>query len=119
MKLKKSKLLVLLFLATIFVSSNVFAASFWKTGTITRTMTDTSFYGGCMIHLSTSISNGCPSSGWVSLDCNATKTPLGTGQRAYASALVALSLGKKVSVKVDNGIKVNNHCVATRVDIRN
>jgi hypothetical protein len=92
------------------------SASFYKTGTIKRTLSGTN-YGGCMIQLSTGIGSGCPSSGWVSLDCDGKKIPMALGKRNYASATVAASIKKRVSVRIDNSKKVNNYCVATRLDV--
>lgn len=99
------------------ITTTAWSASIWKTGTVTRTLTDTQYYGGCMVLISTPIANGCPNNGWVSLDCDGTYSQAGEGQRAYASALVALSLGKQVSILVNTTQKHNGYCVARRLDI--
>jgi hypothetical protein len=41
------------------------------------------------------------------------------GERHFSSALMALSLGKTVSVYVDNAKKLSGYCVADRLDIIN
>lgn len=110
--------LPLLIILTLGISSNAWSINFWKTGTIVRTLTDSTKYGGCMIQLSVGVGNGCPSNGWVSLDCDAIFSDPGEGQRAYATALVALTLDKKISVHINNEQKHNDYCVATRLDIR-
>ena len=119
MNITKRCIVLFISLMLLSLSSNASAAAFWKTGKITRTLTETGFYGGCMIKLSTSIANGCPNNGWVSLDCEGKFSDPGEGNRAYASALVALALDKKVSVYVEDTKRVtNNYCVARRLDIR-
>lgn len=101
------------------MATTTWAESFWRTGTINRTLTDHTYYGGCMVHLSVNIGNGCPSNGWVSFDCDAKYSDAGEGQRAYASALVAFSMGKQVSVLINNAQKHHGLCVARRLDIIN
>ncbi|MGR9115748.1 MAG: hypothetical protein ACU85E_08275 [Gammaproteobacteria bacterium] len=93
------------------------AGQFWVTGNVLRTLSDGFNYGGCMIYLSTPINNGCPASGWVSLDCNGGYNR--AGERNYASALMAFSLNKTVSVLVDNTQKYNGYCVVRRMDVIN
>ncbi|EIJ34226.1 hypothetical protein Thini_1632 [Thiothrix nivea DSM 5205] len=69
-----------------------------------------------MALLDVSIGNSCPNSGWVSLDCKAVKTPAGDGNRHFASALLAASLNKQVTVYINNANKIDNYCVADRID---
>lgn len=99
------------------VSMTAQASQFWVTGTITRTLSDGMNYGGCMILLSTAVNNGCPANGYVSLDCNGGFHR--AGERNYASALMAFSLNKTVSVLVENTQKYNGYCVASRIDVIN
>ena len=115
MKLK-SVLTTILVSASLLLAAQAQAAGFWRTGDITRTLSDR-VYGGCMIHLSTKIENGCPASGWVSLDCVGKYGK--NGNQMYASALTALTMGKQVSVYVHNHEKHNTYCVARRLDILN
>ena len=115
MKLKK--ILINVFICVgLLAAVQAEAAEFWRTGNITRVLTDR-FYGGCMINLSVFIENGCPIAGWVSLDCEDKYSPPGTGNRMYAMALTAFSLNKRVSVLVNNTEKHNGYCVARRVDM--
>ena len=83
-------------------------------GTITRTLSDGQNYGGCMIQLSKEIGSGC-SANWVSLDCKGGYSS--AGERNYASALMAFSLNKSVSVYFDPTKTYNTYCVVTRVDV--
>jgi len=114
---KKSKQLTLTALLFLGLSMTTQAAEFWVTGTIVRTLSDGTNYGGCMISLSTTVNNGCPAGGWVSLDCNGGYSR--AGERSYASALMAFSLKKSVSVLVDNTQKYNGFCVGKRIDVMN
>ena len=107
------KKLILISLVMSF-SATVNAAAFWKTGTISRTLTD-HYYGGCMIYLSTPIGNGCPNNGWVSLDCN--DKYFQGGERMYSSAIVAKTTKSRVSLYIHNDKKHNGYCVARRLDI--
>ncbi len=109
--IRRSRLTILL----IVMSMSVQAAPFFVSGTIKRTLSEASNFGGCMIELSTAVSNGCPANGWVSLDCNGGFH--GAGERHYASALMAFSLNKPVTVQVDNTQKYNGYCVARRIDV--
>jgi len=111
---KKSILILAISIVLLNVPSQ--AEEFWRTGTIKRTLSDKKF-GGCMVQLSTGISNGCPANGWVSLDCDATYLQYRAGERHYASALIAASIGKQVSILIDNAQKHDGYCVARRVDV--
>lgn len=115
MKLK-NVLTTVLISAGLLLATQAEAAGFWRSGTITRTLSDR-FYGGCMIHISTKIANGCPNNGWVSLDCQGLYGA--HGDQMYASALTALTMGKKVSMYIHNHEKHNSYCVARRLDILN
>lgn len=92
------------------------AEVFWATGTIKRTLSEGPNFGGCMIALSTTIGHACNGS-WVSLDCNGGYS--NSGERHYATALMAFSLQKNVSVEVDNEKVYNGYCVAKRIDVLN
>jgi len=84
------------------------------TGTIIKTLSDSQNYGGCMIQLSKSIGTGCLQN-WVSLDCNGNYS--NSGERHYATALMAFSLNKSVTVAFDSTKKHNGYCVVTRIDV--
>lgn len=111
-------LVILTLVFGLFMATHATANTFNKTGTIVRTLTDSAHYGGCMLKLSTPIGNGCPNNGWVSLDCDAQFSDAGEGQRAYASALVAFSLGKTITVTINNSQQHDGYCVVRRLDIR-
>lgn len=109
----KPKLFTLLLTAILVIAtSQANASTIGYTGNIIRTLSDSSNFGGCMILLNT-----LPCGGWVSLDCKASVTPAGDGNRNFANALLAASLNKQVTVYVDTDKKVDTHyCVATRID---
>lgn len=98
------------------LTSTASATNFWKTGKITRILTDSEAFGGCMVHITDNIGNGCPNNGWVSLDC--TNTFYTDSNKKLAIALTAYSLDKKVSVFIDNTKKHSGYCLARRVDLR-
>ncbi len=84
-------------------------------GTITRTLNETtSNFGGCMIALSSSIGGNCVDP-WVSLDCSGTFSS--SGDRLYATAMVAFSLNKSVFVEVDDTQVHGGFCVVKRLDV--
>ena len=119
-KLNKVNLFFKIISIVVFLTASSFvsAQTFFKTGKITRIITQDNKTGGCMIKLSNNIGNGCPANGFVSLDCNGDiSADASKGKRAYATALLAYSMGKKVSVRVDNQKVLNSFCVADRLDI--
>ena len=93
----KFRLFLSAFFLGIFLANSVSvnAAGFWRTGDITRVLTDR-LNGGCMIHISVKMGYPCTETGWVSLDCE--KKYGDFGREMYASALMAFSLDKKVVV---------------------
>lgn len=95
-----------------------YAAEFFRAGKIIRVNNSSAQFGGCMIQLDTSIGNGCPSTGYVSLDCNDDFYAAGEGKRKYATALTAVALDYRVTVKIDNAKKTaDGFCTAERIDI--
>ena len=94
----------------------VFSAEFYKTGVVRRTLSADEKYGNCMISLDVPIENGCGNS-WVSLDCKGTHVSSDTGERNYASALMAAMQKKKVVLVVDNQKLHGTFCVVTRLDV--
>lgn len=93
------------------VNADVFSV----TGKVQRTLSDTN-YGGCMLYMTSPLEHGC-SSNWVSFDCNEQYYQGGLGSRNYATAMVAASLGKQVTVFFDNTKKYGNFCVGKRIDV--
>ena len=112
------KKLVMVFISVFLIASTIpaNAAEFWRVGKITKTLSQGSGYGGCMIEITAPIGNGCPGR-WVSLDCDGLFYPESAGKRSYASATVAASTDKLVSVRVDNTKKHNGYCVSKRLDV--
>jgi len=92
------------------------AAEHWKSGKVNRILTDSGTYGKCMIGLSVTLGNSCPST-WVSLDCAGKYLDKGDGDRFLNIATIAQTMDKTISVKFDNAKKHGGFCVATRVDL--
>lgn len=111
--LKKSILMSVVF----FASMNVNAANVHVSGKIKRTLADGTHYGKCMIQMDSAISNGCPASGWVSLDCKATYSAPGDGDRKFNTAIAAAMSEKSVFLVIDNEKKLSGYCVAKRIDV--
>ena len=114
---KISIICVGVFLLTSAVSVN--AATIWAVGKISRTLSSPDL-GGCTIILAkpVTIGEGCPeNSTAVSLDCEGVFVDKSVAARNYASAVVAASLGKTVSLRINNEQKHNGYCVANRLDI--
>ena len=113
--------------AGLIISSVVFATSaeatgFWLTGKITRTLTDSIYYSGCMVLMNTPVGNGgnlCPTNGWVSLDCKAlfNGNDVEGGMRMFSTATSAAMAGKTVSLYINDSNRVNGYCVASRIDV--
>jgi hypothetical protein len=95
------------------------ATDFWRVGKVTRILTDSATYNGCMLWLDQNIANGCPNNGWVSLDCAGNFSAAGVGKTMYATAMLGMSLNKKVYIKIDNTKKVNGYCTAKQIHLRN
>lgn len=115
------KIIIMMFISIFLLISTApaKAVDFWVAGAkIKRTLTrDVGTHGGCMILLTKSIGNGCPNNGWVSLDCKGEYFPESVGSRNYATAIVAASMNKTVSVLVNNNKKHSGYCVAERLDV--
>ena len=95
------------------------------TGKVVRTLSGPG-YGGCMISVTGGAPAPCPTNGWVSLDCEGAYSNKSVGERSYASAVVATSMDKQVSIEVDTdkrhtpnaGASVTSgYCVAQRLDV--
>lgn len=87
-------------------------------GNITMTLVHPEAYGGCMIHLDTSLPSPCPAGGWVSVDCEGVHRPKEIQATMFTQALLAYSLGKQVGVLVDlrPEYMVSGYCTAWRLD---
>ena len=88
--------------------------------TVTRVLTDTVNYGGCMAALAVSPTTklaGCLGT-WVSFSC----TGAFTADKALAyenfdNAKMALAMNKQVFVQFDDTKKHNGYCFASRFDV--
>jgi hypothetical protein len=90
------------------------------TANVVRTLVaDQDRFGGCMAKLDKVLANSgldCPGT-WVSFSCSGTFTPKDIAYRMFDSAQMALALGKKVTVQVDDSRKHNGNCYAQRIDV--
>ena len=87
--------------------------------TVTRVLTDTVFYGGCMAALAISPTTelaGC-AAGWVSFSCTGTFADKALAFANFENAKMALAMNKPVYVLFDDSKKHNGYCFARRVDV--
>ena len=86
---------------------------------VIETLSAAGNYGDCMAGLNKQLSeyiSGCPGN-WVTLSCDGTYNSKDAGQRKFESAQLALALGYRASVYVDNTKKHNGFCYAQRMEI--
>ena len=97
------------------------AETAWISGVkVSVTLSDAGAFGNCMAHISKPVSDyisGCPGNGWVTFSCDGTYNSKDAGQRKFESAQLALALGYRVNLIVDNTKKHNGYCYAKRIDI--
>ncbi len=90
---------------------------------VIRTISNSGFHGDCLVQVSkvfSDIISGCtPHAGskWVTLSCDGTYNSKDAGQRKFESAQLAMALGYRVSLWVDNTKKHNGYCFAKRIDV--
>ncbi|HIO96295.1 MAG TPA: hypothetical protein EYG71_00010 [Leucothrix sp.] len=99
------------------IASSAGATPFTIAGKIKRILVDDVYYSGCMVYLDKSLGNSCPSR-WVSLDCKGlfNGKNIELGKQKMATAIAAAHNNKTVVLYVNNSHKVNNYCVARRID---
>jgi len=114
--MKKNVIKGLTLAALVVMPTMSMAEVFWKTGTVNRILIETGKYGGCMMQLPFNIGHDCASS-WASFDCDGTYSDAGQGDRMLNVALIAQTMEKSVSIKIDNAKKHNGYCVIKRIDI--
>lgn len=85
---------------------------------VTRVLIDNTNYGGCMAAVTVDPASRLPSCGqwWVSFACVGGSDPVNS-YRMLDQAQMALALNKTVSLFVNDAVKYNGYCVATRMDI--
>ncbi len=115
--MKRSHLIKSLALTALITLPNIaYAETFWVSGTIVRSLIDSTQYGKCMVQLSTPIGNNCPNV-WISLDCEGKYLASGDGDRMLNLGLLAQNLNKSVSIQVDNTKLADGYCTANRIDL--
>ena len=101
-------------------AGGVSAEMAWVKGVkVTQTLSDAGAYGNCMVFVNKPLSDvigNCPSN-WVTFSCKGTYNSKDAGQRKFESAQLAMALGYRVSLFVDNTKKHNGFCYARRIDI--
>ena len=119
MKIKSIIVCVMLSSALAGYTLNSQAATSGLTTTVTRVLTDTLYYGGCMAALATSPSTKLPgcSAGWVSFSCTGTFADKALAFANFENAKMALAMNKQVYVLFDDSKKHNGYCFARRVDV--
>ena len=86
------------------------------TGTVVRTMADSTRFGNCAVLLSEAPPTlDCPA--WVSFSCDGTHMSKADAMRMLDSAQLAFVTGRSVRVWVDDEKKHGTFCVATRIDV--
>lgn len=97
-----------------------------RDATVTRTLaSEDSRFGGCSARLdktgaevatAAGQSVACPNL-WVTFSCSGEHTSKSNALRMFDSAQMALALGLKVDVMVDDSKKHNGFCLAKRIDV--
>lgn len=84
---------------------------------VTRLLSDSSKFGGCMAKLE-NYNNppGC-GRGWVTFDCEGIHDSKEAGRRALEVAQMAFALEKEIYVAVETTELINGYCNAKRVDV--
>lgn len=118
---KLMKNLIALFIAALMGAASVsYAASVIIEAEVMKTLVaDQDRWGGCMINIGHNLSEeglNCPA-GWVSFSCSGTFTTKDVAYRMFDSAQMALALGKKVMVEVDDTKKHNGYCYAAYIQV--
>ena len=114
--MKKNVIKGLTLAALVVMPTMSMAETFWKTGKITRILTDSTRFGQCMIQIPSLIEHGC-SSNWISLDCEGRFSDKGTGDRFLNIALIAQTMEKSASIQIDSTNKYGGFCIARRIDL--
>lgn len=87
------------------------------TGKISRLLSDSEYYGHCMIALPyTATNNDCPNV-WVSLDCVGRFNGKESSRRLWDAAQLAYAMDSNVFVVINDQKKYNGFCVADRLDV--
>ena len=119
MKTKRFLVSVMLSSALAGFALNSQAATSALTTTVTKVLSDTEKYGGCMASLAISPTTklaGC-SANWVSFSCTGTFADKALAFANFENAKMALAMNKQVYVEFDDSKRHNNYCFARRVDV--
>ena len=89
----------------------------YELGVINRTVSDATYFGGCMIGSPDfNPSNSCLA-GWASIDCEGNFTSKDDARRMWESAQLAYALNHKVLIAINDAKKLNGYCVVERLDV--
>jgi len=103
--------------------SSIWAATGTLQSTVTRTLVSSAHFGGCMASFASLVSSAsppvnCPGYS-VSFSCTGTYVAKDLAFAMLDQAQLAVALNKPVSVTIDDTLKHNGQCVATRIDVIN
>jgi hypothetical protein len=97
-----------------------YAATVKVKGLVTKTtVADAERWGGCMAQLDQKLADAglnCPGK-WVTFSCSGVYTEKDVAYRMFDQAQMALALGRKVEVYVDDTKKHNDYCYANQIRI--
>jgi len=89
-------------------------------GLVTKTaVADEGRWGGCVAQLDKTLADSglnCPSK-WVTFSCSGIYTEKDVAYRMFDQAQMALALGKKVEVYVDDTKKHNEYCYGNQIRV--
>ena len=98
-----------------------YAATVKVKGLVTKTMVaDEGRWGGCIAQLDQTLADyglNCPSK-WVSFSCSGVYTEKDVAYRMFDQAQMALALGRKVEVVVDDTKKHNDYCYGNQFTVK-
>lgn len=111
-----------------FVAMSLFGAvqvsiaqeAFVVDATAERVLIDSQRYGGCMLRTDKTLADyglNCPSR-WVAFSCDGTFASRDIAFRQLDQAQIALTLGKKINLVVDDSKKHNGYCFASRTNLK-
>jgi hypothetical protein len=90
-------------------------------GLVTKTtVADEGRWGGCMAQLDQALADSglnCQSK-WVTFSCSGVYTEKDVAYRMFDQAQMALALGRKVEVYVDDTKKHNEYCYANQITVK-
>lgn len=103
---------------SIFIAMSAVGADRLYKATVSRTLIDDRYYGGCMALVSpapSTVGLNCPHS-WVSFSCSGDFNAKSVGNQKFAAAQLALVTGTPIYIHIEDNKKHNSFCFAYRID---